>query len=420
MSMTHHMGAFVLIARAVECLRLEPMQSLNLPSTARPLQAWQVIAGGICGLVLTIGLARFAYTPLLPLMQAQAGLNDVAGGWLASINYLGYMSGALLAAWIDDARLRQRLYSVGLVLSLAITALMGLGDNFWVWALSRYLGGLCGAAGMLLGSGLVLNWLMRHGRRPELGLHFTGLGLGIVVSALGAFAMSGLLLSWAQQWFGFALIGLLFLLPAWAWRPPVPPAALGQHASPSLPSRRWLGLMTLMYFCAGWGFVISATFTVAIVERQPLLAGQGPWAWALVGLAATPAVFLWDKLARRWGELPALLLAFGLQTLSVLLPAWSSGLAAALAGAFLYGATFIGIVSLTLALVGRRAPNNPGKAMARLTLSYGLAQVCAPALAGAMAQASGSYRGALWITAAVLCLGMGLLLLLLREVEQNP
>ncbi|MCV2359420.1 YbfB/YjiJ family MFS transporter [Paucibacter sp. TC2R-5] len=396
------------------------MQSPSSLTTARPLQAWQVIVGGICGLILTIGLARFAYTPLLPLMQVQAGLSDVAGGWLASINYLGYMSGALLAAWIDDARLRQRLYSGGLILSLVVTALMGLSGNFWVWALSRYLGGLCGAAGMLLGSGLVLNWLMRHGRRPELGLHFTGLGLGIVVSALGAFVMSGLLMTWAQQWLGFASLGLLFLLPAWAWRPPVPPALTGTHAAPSAPSRRWMGLMTLMYFCAGWGFVISATFTVAIVERQPLLAGQGPWAWALVGLAATPAVFLWDKLARRWSELTALLLAFALQTLSVLLPAWSNSLGAALAGAFLYGATFIGIVSLTLALVGRRAPNNPGKAMARLTLSYGLAQVCAPALAGAMAQASGSYRGALWITAAVLFLGMGLLLLLLREVAQNP
>lgn len=383
----------------------------------QPLQAWQVILGGICGLVLTIGLARFAYTPLLPLMQAQAGLSDVMGGWLASINYLGYMSGALLAAWIDDARLRQRLYSAGLVLSLLITALMGLSDNVWVWAISRYLGGLCGAAGMLLGSGLVLNWLMRHGRRPELGLHFTGLGLGIVVSALGAFVMAEWRLSWAAQWLGFAAAGLLFLLPAWAWRPPVPPAANAQAAAYRPPSRRWLGLMTLMYFCAGWGFVISATFTVAIVERQPALAGQGPWAWALVGLAATPAVFLWDKLARRWGELRALLLAFGLQTLSVLLPAWSNGLAAALTGAFLYGATFIGIVSLTLALVGRRSPSNPGKAMARLTLSYGLAQVGAPALAGAMAQASGSYRGALWITAAVLALGMGLLLMLLREPE---
>ncbi len=386
-------------------------------STARPLQAAQVIVGGICGLVLTIGLARFTYTPLLPLMQAQAGLSDLAGGWLAATNYFGYMSGALLAAWIDDARLRHRLYSGGLVLSLLITALMGASSSIWVWALSRYLGGLCGAAGMLLGSGLVLNWLMRAGRRPELGLHFTGLGLGIVVSALGAMLMSALALNWAWQWQGFAFLGLFFLLPAWAWRPPVPPPPPKLHVTAPAPAKRWMALMMATYFCAGWGFVISATFTVAIVERQPLLVGQGPWAWLLVGLAATPAVFLWDRVARRVGELKALMMAFGLQALAVVLPALSDGLIAALAGALLYGATFIGIVSLTLALVGRRSPVNPGKAMARLTLTYGLAQVCAPALAGAMAQASGSYRGALWLTAGVILLGMALLGLLMREPQ---
>ena len=386
-------------------------------SNARPLQAAQVIVGGICGLVLTIGLARFTYTPLLPLMQAQAGLSDLAGGWLAATNYLGYMSGALLAAWIDDARLRHRLYSVGLVLSLLITALMGASGNIWVWVLSRYVGGLCGAAGMLLGSGLVLNWLMRAGRRPELGLHFTGLGLGIVVSALGAMLMAAFDWNWALQWQGFAFLGLFFLAPAWAWRPPVPPAQLAALGVSPAPARRWMGLMIAAYFCAGWGFVINATFTVAIVERQPLLMGQGPWAWLLVGLAATPAVFLWDRVARRVGELKAMLMAFGLQAVGVLLPALSDGLVAALAGALLYGATFIGIVSLTLALVGRRSPANPGKAMARLTLSYGLAQVCAPALAGAMVHASGSYRGPLWLTAGVILLGMALLGLLMREPQ---
>jgi len=377
------------------------------------LQAWQVISGGIAGLVLSIGLARFAYTPMLPLMQAQAGLGDAMAGALAAINYAGYMSGALLAAWIDDPRWRQRLYSHGLWLSLLSCLLMALSGNVWLWVLARYLGGLCGAGGMLLGSGLVLGWLMRAGRRPELGLHFTGLGLGIVVSALGAMAMASLAWDWARQWQGYAAIGLLFLLPAWAWRPPAPPPAVAAESRP--PARRWMALMIAMYFCAGWGFVINATFTVAIVERQPLLAGQGPWAWLLVGLAATPAVFLWDRVARRLGEIQALLLAFGLQTLGVLLPALSGSLLAALTGALLYGATFIGIVSLTLALVGRRSPSNPGKAMARLTLSYGVAQVSAPALAGAMVQASGSYAGAQWLTGLVLVLGMGLLLLLLRQ-----
>lgn len=378
------------------------------------LQAWQVLLGGICALVLTIGLARFAYTPLLPQMHAQAGLGVADGGLLAAINYAGYMSGALLAAWIESPAWRRRLYSWGLPLALLVTALMGWSASFGAWAVSRYVGGLCGAAGMLLGSGLVLGWLMRSGRRPELGLYFIGLGLGIVVSALGAMGMTALRLDWAEQWQGFALLGLVFLVPAWRWRPPVPPPPTKAAAGRG-PSRRWMALMVVAYFCAGWGFVINATFTVAIVEKQPLLAGQGPWAWLLVGLAATPAVFVWDRIARRTGDVGALLIAFGAQIVGVLLPVLAQGLLAALAGALLYGATFIGIVSLTLALVGRRSPANPGKAMARLTLSYGVAQVSAPALTGRMVEASGSFDAALWLTAAVLAVGMGVLAVVRRE-----
>ena len=104
--------------------------------------------------------------------------------------------------------------------------------------------------------------------------------------------------------------------------------------------------------------------------------------------------------------------------MSVILPALSDTLAAAVLGALGYGATFIGIVILTLALVGRRAPHNPGKAMARLTLSYGAAQVIAPVVAGAMAQATGTFKGALWLTAGVMLLGMALLATLPEEIAQ--
>ncbi len=381
------------------------------------LHPWQVLTGGICGLVLTIGLARFAYTPLLPSLQIQTGLTDAAAGGLAAINYAGYMSGALAATWLDDVRWRHWLYSAGLWMALVTVAAMALTTWMPAWALIRYIGGLCGATGMLLGSGLVLGWLIRQGRRPELGLYFIGLGLGIVVSAVGAWALSRWWSTWSDQWLAFAVLGLLFFVPAWKWRPPVPPQVAQSHdaVTGGLGSRRWTWTLLTSYFAAGWGFVISATFTVAIVEREPALAGQGPLAWAMVGMAAMPAVFIWDLVARRVGDKRALLLAFGLQTLSVMLPALSGELWAALAGAVGYGATFIGIVSMTLALVGRKAPHNPGKAMAKLTLSYGAAQMLAPVVAGYMAQATGTFKGALWLTAGVMAAGMALLATLPKD-----
>jgi MFS family permease len=309
---------------------------------------------------------------------------------------------------------------------------MALTQDLATWAALRYVAGLSSAAGMLLASGLVLNWLMRHGHRAELGIHFSGIGLGIIVSGVVVMGLSRLQLDWATQWQFFAAFGLLLAVPAWAWVPPPAIASTasvsaaagtpstGAPAAPPAPPAAWMRLMLAMYFCAGFGFVISATFTVAIAARQSALAHTGGLAWVMVGLAAVPAVLAWDHIARRIGDLPALLWAFGAQTLSVLLPAFSDTPAWFLLAALLYGASFIGIVSLTLALVGRAFPANPAKAMARLTLSYGVAQVLAPALAGQMAQASGSYRGALLLTAGVSVAGMALLVLLMaRERRQR-
>lgn len=388
------------------------------PATRQP---WQVMLGGICTLILTIGIARFAYTPLLPLMQAQAGLSDAAGGWLATANYLGYMSGALLAASLSSLPLKFKLYRAGVLLALVSTVCMALTQDLTTWALLRYVAGLSSAAGMLLASGLVLNWLMRHGHRAELGIHFSGIGLGIIVSGVVVMLLNRLSLDWATQWQVFAALGLLLAWPAWAWVPapaaaPATPAgspAPGATTVTAPPSPTWMRLMLAMYFCAGFGFVISATFTVAIAAKQSALAHTGGLAWVMVGLAAVPAVLAWDRIARRVGDMTALLAAFGMQTASVLLPAISDQPAMFLAAALLYGGSFIGIVSLTLALVGRAFPANPAKAMARLTLSYGVAQVLAPALAGQMAQASGSYRGALLLTAAVMGVGIGLLVVLI-------
>ena len=392
----------------------------HTPGQASAGQRLRVLFAGICALVLTVGLARFAYTPMLPIMHREAGLTDLAAGWLATFNYAGYITGAIVAASVGSLRQKFVMYRVGLVLAVVTTAALGLTDNTAAWAVLRFLSGLSSTAGLLLASGLALNWLIRHGHRPELGLHFTGLGLGIVISGLAVGAMMNHL-TWAQQWMGLGLLGLVFFVPAWRWLPPPAapaPASPGvAHGTVAPPPRRWMALLIAVYFCAGFGYVISATFIVAILDKLPLLASRGGWVWVIVGVAAAPSSFLWDRVARSMGDTPALLLAFGLQTVSIVLPVATTDTALNLLSAVLYGGTFVGIVSLTLTLIGRHFPDNPAKAMARLTLSYGVAQIIAPAMAGSMAAHTGNYRGALEVTAAVMIAGMVLLGAMLRDAR---
>ncbi len=372
----------------------------------------RVVIAGMSALVLTVGLARFAYTPMLPVMQHEAGLSAVGGGWLATFNYAGYLSGALVAARIHSLSAKFVLYRAGLVIAALTTLAMGLTSDVRLWAALRFLSGFSSTAGLLLASGLVLNWLIRERLRPELGLHFAGMGLGIIISGLAVAPLAGWL-AWNGLWLVLGAIGLCFFLPAWLWMP-APAVASTRHGAipaPPPPPRRWMVLMVAAYFCAGFGYVISATFLVAIVEHLPLFAGRGGWVWVMVGLAALPSTFLWDRVAGALGGIRALVLCYLVQIASFALAMMSDSPVAALTGAVLYGATFVGIVSLTLAIVGRCFPANPARAMARMTLSYGAAQIIAPAIAGYIAALTGSYAGALAAATAFMALGIGFLML---------
>ena len=179
----------------------------------------KVLGAGILSLILTLGIARFSYTPLLPIMQQQAGLGVSEAGWLASINYIGYLCGAIIASLTSDLILKDRLYRLGLIVALVTTVGMGLTENFWIWSLLRFFAGLSSAAGLLLGSGLILNWLIRHDHRSELGIHFSGIGAGIALCAAVVELMRSHL-DWSQQWLLLTLLGLFLLVPAWRWLPP--------------------------------------------------------------------------------------------------------------------------------------------------------------------------------------------------------
>jgi len=387
-------------------------QQNQIDRQVRHLSAGRVMGAGVASMVLTVGVARFAYTPLLPLMESQAHLSQIAGGWLATVNYMGYMTGTLIAAMIVQPRLKFMLYRLALLLAIATTAATGLTHDVYLWAALRFVAGLSSVGGSLLGSGLVLNWMVRHGRRQELGIHFTGMGIGIALSGAAVLLMTGSL-DWSQQWLALGVVGAALLVPAWGWMPepaqagPVQRAALQAQRAPS---SRWGAALTAAYFCAGYGYVVSATFIVAMVARLPSLAHLGSAVWILVGLVAVPSCFGWDRLARNIGDTRALLLAFAVQTVGILLPCLNGSAAAWVLSAALYGATVVGIVSLTLAIAGRQYPENASRAMAKLTLAYGVAQVLAPIVSAYLTKAEGSYRGALLLTALVMACGTAVVL----------
>jgi predicted MFS family arabinose efflux permease len=390
---------------------------------ADQLSKVKVCIAGICSLIVTVGVARFSYTSLLPIMQTQTGLSEAMGGWLATSNYIGYMCGVLLAANLTNLRFKYLLYRSYLILSILTTTGMMFTEHWLAWSLLRFVAGTCASAGLILASGFILKWLVEQRHRAELGIHFSGAGISILCTALLVEYLSYQMLGWQAQWGIFAIMALLFSIPAWLWMPSPhknPKSLSEESIKDTPPSRQFMLLLLVAYFCAGYGFAINATFIVDIVEGIDKLQGKGQWAFALVGLAAIPAVIIWDLIAREIGYLKSLLIAYALQVIGIMLLTLSDNLAVIFFSALLFGGTFIACVSLVLTMAGLLFPSNPAKFMGKMTLAYGVAQIIAPICTGWLVQYFGDYHLGLYLAALIMGLGVVLLIMLIKlELSQS-
>ncbi|HAZ80691.1 MAG TPA: MFS transporter [Porticoccaceae bacterium] len=379
-----------------------------------------VLLSGICALILSMGIARYSFTPMLPIMQAQLGVSESLAGWLAGWHYIGYIVGLFIVWLITDLRTKDFFYRYGLLVSVIATAFMAALEHSLIWYVSRFFAGITSATSFMLGTGLILNWLNHNGYKSELGLHFTGIGIGIMVSAI-IVDMSGLdtwfNFNWRMQWIALALVGGSLMFPAMLLLPRPKEREMemsrdkdiGIGSVIKVPPVRWLVLMQCAYFCAGFSNTINVTFTSLITELQPL-DGLGAKMWLLVGIAATPAPLIWDRLARRIGRLNALSWAYVLNIMGNICLAMTNSVETTAIAAILFGITFMGIVSLTLSTIGHLYGFKATQVMARLTFFYCIAQILSPILAGTVAELSGSFTMPLFVVSIIMLLGLIFLL----------
>jgi predicted MFS family arabinose efflux permease len=367
-----------------------------------------VLAGGICALVIGMGVGRFAYTPLLPSLQDAAGMGAHAAGVLASINYVGYLIGALGAAALPPHWSRVALFRTALLVSIGSTALMALAPDPRIWAVSRLIAGIASAAVLILSSEIVVRVLQRHGRPALVGVHFAGVGLGIALTGIVT-ALLGDRLGWSGGWVVLAVLSLALAPLCWIWVvAPATDKAAAKTGAPVAPTS-WVPLIALAiaYFCEGAGYVVTGTFLVAIVKAMPALSDVAPWFWVAVGLAGAPSAVIWSRIGARIGLLGGLVLAHLVQAIGIVMPVLSNAPAVVLVSALLFGATLIGITALVVAYAGRLA--NAGRMIGALTASFGLGQIVGPIVAGMLAEGGRGFALPLVLAAATVAIG-GILL----------
>jgi MFS family permease len=191
--------------------------------THPPLQPWRVAIAGMLSLAVAMGIGRFAFTPLLPMMLADGVVTLPGASWLASANYFGYLVGALLCtlqpwAWRRLGWQRPLNAPSMVRTGLLATTLLTLGMAAHLpaaWPALRFAAGVASAFVFVYTSGWCLGQLARL-QLPAMGaLIYIGPGAGIVLSGLAASGMVALHWTAAAGWLIFGVLAAVLTLLLW-------------------------------------------------------------------------------------------------------------------------------------------------------------------------------------------------------------
>lgn len=366
-----------------------------------------VCVAACIALAVAMGVGRFAFTPLLPLMARDGVLAGNAGAWLAASNYLGYFLGAMVAGRLSFSNLA--LLRGGLVGIVVFTAAMGIDGPLAWWALLRFLAGVFSAWVLVATSSWALGRLAQAGRPDLAGVVYAGVGLGIAGAGVYCLVAAHVPAAWLWIQLG-ALAALVCVIPLAITQGAAPvqaaaaPAADATQASSGAPP----GILVVCYGLFGFGYILPATFLPALARQlvdDPQVFG---WAWPLFGLAAALSTLAsaWclkrvDR--RRVWAVSHMLMAAGALLPSIRLSLLSVALAALLVGGSFMVATMAGMQE------GReRAGAHATAFLARMTAAFALGQFAGPLVSAALAWLPAGHAAALDIALQLAALGLAL------------
>ena len=375
-------------------------------------ESLHIALAGMLALSIAMGIGRFSFTPILPMMQSDGSLTLTLGGWLASSNYLGYLIGGLTARQLMRWPIVMAKSALSLV--VATIVLMGLTDHYGTWLVLRLISGAASAWVMVSVSSLCMPKLTQT---PRIGsLVYTGVGNGISLTGLVCLGLVMLGTTASTAWITIGLIAMVIGLAIWPVfgekRFAQPSAELTRspesasrspHPASRSPQER---ILIWCYGISGFGYIIPATFLPA--QARDIL-GDTPLfglAWPVFGIASAVMVLLAGMLSARWGRIRTWMIAHLVMAIGVAIPTIWQGLSGILVAALCVGGTFVAVTLIAMqhaqAVFGLGAPIM----MAKLTTAYAAGQILGPIF---ISMLDGNMDLALWISAAALILSSWML-----------
>jgi MFS family permease len=370
--------------------------------------ALRIAIAGALSLAVAMGIGRFAFTPLMPLMLQEGSLDIATASWLASANYLGYLIGALLctfqpalwARWSWPALASSGMVKVGLILTCTLTAAMAI-DFASAWPWLRFITGITTAIGFVYTSTWCLGHLAQMNRPSAGGIVYMGPGIGITCSGLLASVMVQLAWPASWGWLAFALLALMISVFLW----PVFNNDDDLHANTTSRfsavatggSQIEKATLVIAYGLAGFGYIITATF-LPVMARTAL--PDSVWLdlfWPLLGIAVALGALLASRIPSRIDQRALLIGCYLMQSLGVVLVNWIPTLTGFAIGSVLVGLPFTAITFFTMQLGRQLHPQSAPAIIGLLSGAFAFGQIIGPPVAAAMlARAANHATGFAW------------------------
>ena len=368
-----------------------------------------VLFGGVLLLVVAMGISRFAFTPILPFMRIEEGLSFEEGGYLASSNYIGYFVGALGAAFIY--RNKKNFLLITVVLNVLSIFIMGLTHSFILWMLLRFVAGATSGFIFVLTSSIIMDYLASHFQTRFSGFLFSGIGLGIAISGLLVPFIEGIF-EWEGTWLGLGLLSATFLIITLIlWRKvSIQDGVKVEKSNDTKILQGFMPWLIIAYGLEGLGYIITGTFLVDIIYNIESLRSFASFSWVIAGIAAAPAAPIWMMLISKYSTVKLLSIAYILQVIGILLPVFTQTAWSVLLSAFLFGFTFVGIVSLSTAYARELYPKQSGVVVSALTTAYALGQIIGPILASSVEAYFNSFKAPLSFAGSIVTVALVILL----------
>ncbi len=392
---------------------------MTTPESA-PLRRLILIALALSlGAAVSLGITRFAYGLLLPVMRDDLDWSYTLAGAMNTANAGGYLLGALATPWLMRRLGAAQVLLAGSVLASVFMAASGFFTAAAPLLLQRLLAGVASAfvfvSGGLLAARLGAQAPAHAGLL--LGLYYGGTGWGISASALGVPALlhaaAAVPHGWAWAWWGMALLCVagtaVLVWPARLLREPPAPAAQAAAArqAPTAPLP-WRAMLPALagYTLFGVGYIGYMTFVIALLREQGVGGGAITWFYALLGLAVVASARIWAGLLTRAKGGGALALLNALLGLATVLPALTGAWPVVLASGLLFGAVFLSVVASTTAFVRHNLPAELWAAgISVFTILFAFGQIVGPTVVGWIADGPGGLARGLVYSAAALWLG---------------